>query len=349
MVFVTGATGLLGSHLLYFLAASGHRVLALRRSRSRTEEVLRVFRQYPDGEEVWQYVTWGEGDVLEPATLTEYIRKSTVVYHCAAVVSFAGGDKATLWETNLRGTENIAALCLEYRVRLCYVSSIAALGDAEHEGALIDEDTPVIEGREHSVYSQSKSEAEKIVWRYLQYGLNGVIVCPSIILGAGLWTRSSARLFMTAAKGIPFYTRGVTGYVDVRDVCEAMIRLAEDSTICGERFVLNGGNYSYKELFFIIARSNGKCPPCWYLPPWMTEVIWRLLAVIGRLTAKKPSFTREMAHSAHHRSFYSNAKLLVLYPDFHFYSLVDTIEHIRLMWVTEGNAWNEKRKMKDEK
>ena len=54
------------------------------------------------------------------------------------------------------------------------------------------------------------------------------------------------------------------GYVDVRDVCVAMVRLAEDRELRGERFALNGGNYSYKELFTVIARHrqvffNRKC------------------------------------------------------------------------------------------
>lgn len=46
MVFVTGATGLLGSHLLYFLAVSGHSVSALRRKQSRLEDSRAVFLQY---------------------------------------------------------------------------------------------------------------------------------------------------------------------------------------------------------------------------------------------------------------------------------------------------------------
>lgn len=344
MVFVTGTTGLLGSHLLYHLLDSGHTVYALKRRASNIGVTREVFAQYPDGEECWKKVIWVDGDVLKPETLSEYIRKSTYVYHCAAVVSFTAADQDVLLQTNLKGTENVASLCLEYGVRLCYVSSIAALGDAVNPGELIDENTSVIEGREHSVYSQSKGFAEQIVWKYISYGLNAVIVCPSIILGAGLWNRSSAQLYLTAAKGIPFYTRGVTGYVDVRDVCEIMVRLAEDPLVKGERFILNGGNHSYQELFTLITRMNGKRPPRWYLRPWMTEVVWRLLAVGGKITGKKPAFTRETARSAHHCSFYSNAKILTLYPDFHFFSLADTLEHIRLMLLgkTKGDGGRQK-------
>lgn len=337
MVFVTGATGLLGSHLLYRLLHLGHSVYALKRPNSSLEVVHHIFGLYPDGEQLWDKVLWVEGDVLTPGSLAEYIRKVSCVYHCAAVVSFSANGRDVLLETNLRGTEHIASLCLEYRVRLCYVSSIAALGDAVHRDDLIDEKTPEIAGRSHSVYSQSKGQAEKIVWEYISYGLDAVIVCPSIILGAGLWQRSSAQLYLAAARGIPVYTKGVTGYVDVRDVAEVMVRLAEDIAVKGERFVLNGGNHSYRELFTLIARANGKHPPRWYLHPWMTELLWRGCDVVGRITGRKPAFTRETARSAHHCSYYSSAKLLALYPDFHFYSLEETIEHMRLAWIAEMN------------
>lgn len=341
MVFVTGATGLLGSHLLYFLLHSEHRVLALRREHSNLNAVKAIFGQYPGGESLWEKIEWVKGDVLQKDSLTEYIRKSAQVYHCAAIVSFTAADHACLEETNLKGTENISALCLEYKKRLCYVSSIAALGDAACPGDWIDEDTPVIEGREHSAYSQSKGKAEKIVWKYIAYGLNAVIVCPSIILGAGLWTRSSAQLYFAAAKGILFYTCGVCGYVDVRDVCELMIRLTEDPFVEGERFVVNGGNYSFRELFTVIARANGKRPPRWYVQPWMTEVIWRLLAGVEKLTGKRMPFTRETARSAHHCSYYSSAKILARYTDFHFYSLPETVERIRLAWITDASRLTE--------
>lgn len=335
MVLVTGATGLVGSHLLYRLLAAGHAVRALKRPASQLDGVKAVFAQYPEGAGWWPEIEWVEGDVLQAEPLSVYIRQASAVYHCAAVVSFASEDQRLLQETNLQGTENVASLCFKHRVRLCYVSSIAALGDAGRPGEEIDEETPVIEGREHSVYSRSKAAAEKRVWEYIGYGLNAVIVCPSVILGAGVWNRSSARLYFTAARGMPFYTKGGTGYVDVRDVCELMVRLTDWPAVRAERFVLNGGNHSYRELFGRIARANGKRAPWFCLRPWMTEVIWRLCAVWGKLTGRKPAFTRETARSAQHRSYYSSRKILSVYPDFRFHTLSETVEHIRRVWQEE--------------
>lgn len=327
MVFVTGATGLVGSHLLYFLAESGQEVTALRRSDSCLEACRAVFLQYPEGVVFWKRIRWVEGDVLDKGTLESVVAESDCIYHCAAVVSFHGKDRGQLVTTNLRGTENVVVLALKYGIRLCYVSSIAALGDARN-GESIDETTPETEDVEHSVYSHSKGDAEKIVWQYVEKGLNAVIVNPSVILGAGMWGRSSTRLFMTAMKGVPFYTKGGTGYVDVRDVCRLMIRLAQDRRVTGERFVLNGENCSYRELFLLVAQVAGKRGPFIYMAPWFTGIIWRMLAIGGKLMGKQPGFTRETARSAHRRSYYSSRKILDLYPGYRFYTLPETVQHI---------------------
>lgn len=331
-VFVTGATGLVGSHLLYYLLRSGYCVWALCRKSSRIEDVNKVFSHFPDGVSLFHQIEWVEGDVLQPETLEEPVKRADYVFHCAAVVSFSSNDREQLRLTNIQGTEHIASLCLKYKVRLCYVSSIAALGDALQEGELIDENTPEISGRPHSEYSFSKGDAEKVVWHYIDKGLDAVIVCPSIILGVGASCKSSSQLYATASRGMIFYTKGVCGYVDVRDVCCLMIRLTEDRNVRGERFILNGGNYSYQELFSEIANVNGKPTPYFYMRPWITELAWRLLALVSKLTGRKPVFTKETARSAHRKSFYSNRKVLALYTDFRFYSIPETLQYIREHW-----------------
>ncbi|MFR4038722.1 MAG: SDR family oxidoreductase [Butyricimonas faecalis] len=80
------------------------------------------------------------------------------------------------------------------------MSSIAALGMLPDERVVIDENTPEIPGSIHSLYSGSKGESEKIVWKYVRQGLDAVIVNPAIILGAGLRGRSSVKLFEQAAR-----------------------------------------------------------------------------------------------------------------------------------------------------
>lgn len=331
-VLVTGATGLVGSHLLYRLLHTGHSVCAWRRRTSDLQAVKEVFAQYDDGESLWKEVEWLEIGSATPQDLPQYIPEGIgMLFHCAAVVSFRPDQVEEMHRMNVEGTGALAAYCLEHRKRFCYVSSIAALGDAEREGELIDETTPAIAGREHSAYSGSKARAEQIVWQYMAEGLDAVIVCPSVILGAGMWNRSSGKLYRTAAKGLPCYALGGTGYVDVRDVAALLVRLADDRLVGGKRFILNGGNYSYREFFSTVAEVNGKRPPRWPLYPWLSGFLWRFLALLGRMTGKRPEFTRETSRTGLHVSCYSNARILSLYPDYRFYTLRETITHIHSM------------------
>jgi nucleoside-diphosphate-sugar epimerase len=94
------------------------------------------------------------------------------------------------------------------------------------------------------------------VWRGIEEGLKAVIVNPSIILGPGFWERGSSSMFSRVAGGLKYTAPGVTGYVGVQDVVSVMIRLM-NSDISGERFILSEGDYSYQQVFEMIARSLG--------------------------------------------------------------------------------------------
>ena len=184
---VTGATGLLGSHLLCHLARCGETIIALKRDKSHVEETMALFSCYFDSpEDAISRVTWVVGDVLDGESVAPFVEKVDTVYHCAAMVSFNGSDRNTLLETNIKGTENICKICLERGVRLCFVSSIAALGDAPNESVVIDENTPEIPGSVHSLYSGSKGEAEKIVWKYVRQGAGCCDREPGYYFGGGV-------------------------------------------------------------------------------------------------------------------------------------------------------------------
>ncbi|MEI3420706.1 MAG: NAD-dependent epimerase/dehydratase family protein [Butyricimonas faecihominis] len=109
---------------------------------------MALFLCYFDSpEEAISRVTWVVGDVLDGESVAPFVEKVDTVYHCAAMVSFNGSDRDTLLETNIKGTESICKICLKRGVRLCFVSSIAALGDAPNESVVIDENTPEIQDR----------------------------------------------------------------------------------------------------------------------------------------------------------------------------------------------------------
>jgi nucleoside-diphosphate-sugar epimerase len=157
-----------------------------------------------------------------------------------------------------------------------------------------------------SGYAISKFRSEMEVWRGMEQGLNAVIVNPSVIVGPGKWDSGSGLIFGTIAKGFPFYTNGVTGYVDVRDVVDAMI-IAMVKELWGKRFLINGENLSHKDFFTSIAHEMGKKPPHIEAKPWMNHIAVPLNWVVSKLRSKEATLTRDTARSGQSKTYYSAA------------------------------------------
>ncbi len=310
MVFVTGGTGFLGAHLLYHLLKKGENVKALRRPESENDLLERVFGFYTgNAQELIDKIEWIEGDLLDIYSLEEVLNDVSTIYHSAAIVSFQPGDKNQMMHTNIRGTANLVNIAIEKKIkRFCHVSSIAAIGRADNSKT-IDEQTTWRASKRNSSYAVSKYGAEREVWRGIEEGLNAVILNPSIILGPGEINSGSGKLIATILNGLKFYTSGVNGYIDVRDVVRAMIMLA-DSNISGERFVVSAENILYKNLFAMISGKLGKSPPTYKASKLMGEIVWRLEHIKGKLTGSKPLITKETANTAANIYKYSNKKIV---------------------------------------
>jgi nucleoside-diphosphate-sugar epimerase len=249
------------------------------------------------------------------------------VYHCAAIVSFNSSDRDEMFKINVEGTANVVNACLNNNVdKLCYVSSVAALGRI-YDGVEVSENMSWVDKSNNSNYSRSKHMAEVEVWRGVGEGLNAVIVNPSIILGAGDWSKGSSGIFKTAYNEFPWYTEGVTGFVDVVDVINAMIALM-DSEVSGERFIINAENRKYKEVFTLIAQGFNKKPPHKKVNRLMAEIVWRLEAVKSSLTGTKPLLTKETAQAAQAVVNFDNAKIKKYLPSFQYTPLEVTIKRV---------------------
>lgn len=330
MILVTGATGLVGAHLLMDLTRLGNPVRATYRTSTRQPFVKHVFSYYLNPNDVqaaWDLIEWVQADLLELHDVERALKDVTTVYHCAAQISFSPKDAWRMRENNPVITANLVNLCLEFGVqRFCHVSSVAALGRTEQKGDTITEDTAWKNGPENSNYAISKYDAEREVWRGMEEGLSAVIVNPSIIVGPGFWHEGSGKLVSSTANGLPYYTLGVNAFVDVRDVVEAMVLLT-NSPIHSQRFILFGDHLSYRDLFFHLADVLDVKRPWFKAAPWMTEVVWRLEAIRSRFGGK-PLITKETARSARGVYTYSNDKVLQALPDFHFRPIKKTLEDV---------------------
>ena len=305
MIVVTGGTGLVGSHLLLQLAKKDMRIRALKRNGSSKHVFNSVFSGSGVSETT---IEWVEGDITDIDSLESHLQNVTQVYHCAAMISFAPHEAKKMLHTNIEGTANIVNTCLKLNVqKLCYVSSVASLGRNSAD-SIIDEQTDWEPSSDNSNYAISKYGAERELWRGIAEGLNAVIVNPSIIIGAGNWENGSSRMLQTVWNGLHFYTKGVSGFVDVRDVADIMIELM-NSKISGERFLLNAENISYHDFFKTVAQLLHKKPPTIYATPFISKLAWRAEAIRQIVLNHQPLITKETARTAHKKYFYSNEKI----------------------------------------
>jgi nucleoside-diphosphate-sugar epimerase len=309
MILVTGGTGLVGSHLLYNLLNKGFKVKVLVRPTSNKENIYRTFSYYTaEPRKLAENITWVEGDITDLSSLEDAFVDVDKVYHTAAYVSFRKKNKRQMFRTNIKGTANLVNLCMENGIKkLCHVSSIGALGESEPD-LPVTEDLLWKPSKRVSAYSLSKYLSEMEVWRGITEGLNAVIVNPSVILGPGDWNNGTPAFFRLIDKGFPYYTNGVTGYVDVRDLVEVMVQLM-DNEYAGERYTVSSENLTYRQFFDLIAMALGKKMSYKYVTKWKSSVIWQSEAILSVLFNREPKITRETAHIANAVSYYSSDKV----------------------------------------
>ena len=166
MIFVTGGTGLVGSHLLYDLLRSGQHVRALKRKDSKLQNVEKVFSYYTSSSrQLFNQIEWVDADLLDVYSLLKVLDGVDHIYHCAAMVSFEPKHQQEMMYSNVEGTTNLVNAALTKNVKkFCHVSSIATIGREEHN-PVITESMYWKTSPDHSNYALSKYAAEREVWR----------------------------------------------------------------------------------------------------------------------------------------------------------------------------------------
>jgi len=341
MIFVTGGTGLVGAHLLYELTLAGKSVKALKRETSNLQQVLKTFSYYSDKpNKLFQQIEWVNGDILDYFGLEKILEGVTEIYHSAAIVSFDPKERKRMITNNVEGTANLVNAALENGVKkFCHVSSVAALGKID-EQHLITEETNWVPSKKISGYSESKFFSETEVWRGIEEGLDSVIVNPSIILGPANWDTGSAKMFKTVWDGMKFYTCGVTGFVDVRDVVKAMILLMDEQNFekaKNQRFLLSSENLSYETVFCQIADELEKPRPKYNASGGLMELVWRLLWIASLITGKSPLITRETAVNSNVKRNFDGNKIKS-YVDFEYLLISESIKQTAAFLKQEMNS-----------
>ncbi len=309
MVLVSGGTGLVGSHLLYFLLKKGLTVRATHRKSSDLESVRKVFGYFTeDPDPLYERIEWIEANITDIPALETAFDGVTEVYHAAAYISFHPKHFQKLKKANIEGTANMVNLSLKHNVRkFCYVSSIATLGSTL-DGSLIDEQTAWDPEGDNSVYAITKYGAEMEVWRGSQEGLDVIIVNPAVILGSGYWNSGSGVIIKMAAGGTKYYTSGGVAVVDVVDVVRAMTELM-DSDIRNQHYVLSAENMYYKDLMSNIAGAVGVEPPGSSISKWKIDLFRKLDWLSSKLFRTRRRMLKATVNSMFKVSFYDGSKI----------------------------------------
>ncbi|HUR12577.1 MAG TPA: NAD-dependent epimerase/dehydratase family protein [Flavitalea sp.] len=324
-VLVTGATGFIGAYIMQELIRKNYFVRALHRTGN--------YPFYIDAE-INSKVEWVNSDILDPVSLEEVMSGMDCVIHAAAKVSFSSQDHQQLYHVNREGTANVVNAALEKKInRFVYISSVAAIGRTS-DGSTVNEKRKWEMNKTHTQYAISKYQAELEVWRGIGEGLNAVIINPSTVLGYGDWNHSSNGIFKTVFNEMPWYTKGVNGFVDVEDVAKATVLLME-SHFQAERFIVNAENISFREIFNKIANGFGKKAPGMYAGRTLGSLAWRIALLKSWFTGEAPVLTKESARVAQSRTLFDNQKILSALDGFTFTPISQTIEKACKRYLTQ--------------
>ncbi len=297
-VFITGASGFIGSRIVRVLLGKGYKVRALVRKSSNLQNISDL------------PIEVAYGDVRDQDSLIKTIQGCDVLFHVAADYRLWVPNPREIYETNVVGTENVMKAALEKNIRrVVYTSSVATLG-LNTNGSPANEDTPVSIDDMIGHYKRSKFIAEFRVKEMIKkYGLPAIIVNPSTPIGPGdIKPTPTGRIIIEAASGkMPAYVDTGLNIVHVDDVATGHFLALERGEI-GQRYILGGENMSLKQILEEIARLTGKSAPKIKLPPNIILPIAYIAELIAKFTQKEPFVTVDGVLMSKKKMFFSIEK-----------------------------------------
>jgi 2-alkyl-3-oxoalkanoate reductase len=270
-IFVTGGTGLVGSHVVEEAVRRGHRVRALVRSTSDIRHLERC------GVEM---IT---GDLADANALRVGVTGADWVFNCAAKV----GDWGTLEEFRALNVDAFELLLEAAAVanvsRFVHVSSLGVYEGRDHHGT--DERTPPA-SNSLDAYTRSKTEAEALALRYYKdRGLPVAIVRPGFIYGE--------RDRTVIPKLVKALRRGTFAYfgsgdqalncIYVKNLVHAIFLAAEAPGAIGEIFnVTDGARVSKRQFIGRVAELAGLPPPTRRIPRWLARFLGNAMEAVAK-------------------------------------------------------------------
>lgn len=299
-VFVTGATGFVGSHVAREVAERGAelRLLVRRSSNLANLEGLNA-----------ETVT---GDLLAPESLRTALRGCDAVMHVAADYRLWVRDPDAMYRSNVEGTRTLLRLAREEGVaRVVYTSSVATMG-FRTDGSIVDEATPVALSDMVGHYKRSKFMAEQVAIEAARAGQPVLILNPSTPIGSGdVKPTPTGRIVVDFLnRKFPAYVDTGLNLVDVREVARTHVDgLNPTLGKPGERYILGGENLTLKQILDKMSAITGLPSPTAKIPLAVAAGYAFFEELItGRLLGKEPRATLEEVRMGRKKMFASSAK-----------------------------------------
>ncbi len=272
---MTGASGLVGSHVTRQLVERGDRVRVALRSSAPEENLVGLPLERV------------ACDILDRRAVRRALRGVDRVFHVAGITSLRASRERQV-RVNVNGTRVVMEEALRAGVeRVVHTSSVAAVGPARR-GSTADESQVWDAGRHAIPYVDAKHEAEVEVLRQAALGLDVVVVCPAHVFGRGDVHRSSTEIVRRfLRRDIPAYVDGALNVVDAEDVARGHL-LADERGTAGERYILGNRNFTLDRLFADLGRISGVEPPAVKLPLPAALVLARGLETLAAVNGPPP-------------------------------------------------------------
>jgi len=300
-VFVTGATGFLGSHVARVLAAQGAELRLLVRTSSDLRNIADL-----NAERV-------TGDLREPASYSKALAGCDAVFHVAADYRLWVRDPDEMYRSNVEGTRGLLDAARKQGVRrVVYTSSVATMGFGSNGrgGHLADEESPVALADMIGHYKRSKFMAEQVAFEAARGGQDVVIVNPTTPVGErDVKPTPTGRIVLDFLKRkFPAYVETGLNLVDATECARGHIQALENGK-SGQRYILGGENLTLKQILDRLAEITGLKSPTVKLPyvfAFATGVVDEM--VTGRLLRREPRATIDAVRMGRKMMFVTSAK-----------------------------------------
>ena len=315
MILVTGATGFVGRNLIMSLSKKRDNLIGQFRREKKLEET-RLFFISKNKEEVFDRIIWRKADITNFSEVQSLFDDVIQVYHCAAYVSMAFYKTSYLNLVNITGTTYIVDNSIKKKIKkLCFISSIAAIGEGNKEE--ITEDTQWNPEVDKTPYSYSKYGSEMEVWRASQEGVPVVILNPGIIIG------NDSQIQKIIKNKFNFYTSGVSGFVTVEDVVKAAIGLMQEK-IKNERFILVSENISFKDFVNYFSKKNKNYSI--RIPKSILYLTWFIESFLSHLRIKNRFLTKALINNLYSKNYYNGNKICGYLKTFNYSRIYSYLE-----------------------